>query len=326
MPLVGHRTHVMKINTFFTGARSHADPFGMSGAAYRFWDPSSWQLVRELPWDIPSYPGWVAFSPDHALLALERSPAVVHLVDVPTGRTLAKLEDPNSHRAGWIGFTADGSRLVTVSYYSRAIHVWDLRRIARGLAAVGLPIEALAPAEHLEREASRPVAVEISTDQAATVGTALEQKARAEIERCRQDLAAHPDRAVHYNNLAWTYLTAPEPLRDPQLGMAMVRKALELEPGNPTYRNTLGLAYYRVGQYREAAKTLQADLESQEDRYIAWDFCFLSMTYHQLGDSDRAHEFRNLARRWSHDQKGLPVDLVHELSNFHQEMEALLGK
>ena len=338
----GWHTPVIKIWDAHTGSPVKELPVGLQntaffspsgptlitsgGAAYRFWDASSWQLLRELPWDIPSYPGWVAFSRDHALLAIERSPAVVHLVDAATGRTLARLADPSSDRAGWLGFSADGSRLVMVSFYSRAIHVWDLRRIARGLAAVGLPTDALAPAGRLEREAGRPQAVEIVTDPVATSGSALQQKARAEIERFRQDVAAHPDRAANYNNLAWIYLTAPEPLRDPELGMAMVRKSLELEPGNPAYRNTLGLAYYRVGQYREAAKTLQADLESQEDRYIAWDFCFLAMTYHQLGDSNRAREFRNLARRWSRDQKGLPIDLVHELSTFRQEMEALLAK
>ena len=33
------------------------------------------------------------------------SPAVVHLIDAATGRTLARLQDPDSDRARWLGFT-----------------------------------------------------------------------------------------------------------------------------------------------------------------------------------------------------------------------------
>ena len=85
------------------------------GDEYRFWDVASWRPARRLPWEIPSYPGWVAFSPDRKLLALELSPAVIHLVDAATGRTLAKLEDPRSDRAQWLGFTPDGARLVAIA-------------------------------------------------------------------------------------------------------------------------------------------------------------------------------------------------------------------
>ena len=108
------------------------------GDEYRFWDVGSWLPARRLPWEIQSYPGWVAFSPDGKLLALELSPAVIHLVDAATGRTVAKLEDPRSDRAQWLGFTPDGSRLVAIATFSRAIHVWDLAAIRRHLAAMHL--------------------------------------------------------------------------------------------------------------------------------------------------------------------------------------------
>ena len=34
------------------------------------------------------------------------------------------------------------------------------------------------------------------------------------------------------------------------------------------YRNTLGVAYYRAGRYREAVEVLRPNLDEQEDR--AW--------------------------------------------------------
>ena len=111
------------------------------GEEYRFWDVETWKPDRRLAWEIPSYPGWVAFSPDRTLLALELSAAVIHLIDAATGRTLAKLEDPRSDRAQWLGFTPDGAGLVAIATYAKAIHVWDLRAIRRHLATMDLDWE-----------------------------------------------------------------------------------------------------------------------------------------------------------------------------------------
>ncbi len=54
---------------------------------YRLYDVPSWRQSRELRCAIPSFPGWVAFSPDRRLVALETSPAVVHFIDAATGAT-----------------------------------------------------------------------------------------------------------------------------------------------------------------------------------------------------------------------------------------------
>ncbi len=126
------------------------------GDEYRFWEVGSWLPVRRLPWEVQSYSGWVAFSPDGKLLALEQSPAVIHLVDAATGRTVAKLEDPRSERAQWLGFTPDGSRLVAIATFSRAIHVWDLAAIRRPLAAMGLDWDS-PPCEPSSSVDARPI-------------------------------------------------------------------------------------------------------------------------------------------------------------------------
>ena len=64
---------------------------------------------------------------------MEMAPGVVHVKEIATGRTVAKLEDPHAHRTGWMDFTPDGSQLVVVAYLARAIHVWDLRAIRQRL-------------------------------------------------------------------------------------------------------------------------------------------------------------------------------------------------
>src|SRR5262249_53920483 len=94
--------------------------------------------IRRLRRDVALYPGQVAFAPGGRLMALEMAPAVIHLKEVGTGRTVARLEDPHGDRSGWLGFTPDGARLVVVASYARAVHVWDLRAIRARLKAMGL--------------------------------------------------------------------------------------------------------------------------------------------------------------------------------------------
>jgi tetratricopeptide (TPR) repeat protein len=96
------------------------------------------QPIRRLTRDVTQFPGHVAFSQDSRMMALEMAPAVIHLKEVATGRTVAQLEDPHGDRAGWIGFTPDGSQLVVVAKYASATHIWDLRPIRQRLRGMGL--------------------------------------------------------------------------------------------------------------------------------------------------------------------------------------------
>jgi serine/threonine protein kinase/WD40 repeat protein len=108
------------------------------GDEFSFWDVPTRQPIRRLRRDVALYPGYVAFSPDGRLMALEMAPAVIHLKETATGRTVAKLEDPHGDRATWQGFTPDGTQLVVVANYSSAIHIWDLRAIRARLKDMGL--------------------------------------------------------------------------------------------------------------------------------------------------------------------------------------------
>ncbi len=108
------------------------------GDEFSFWDMETLRPIRRLPRDVTPYPGWVAFSPDGGLMALEMAPGVLHLKEAATGRTVAKLEDPFGDRASWQGFTPDGTGLVVVAKYASAIHVWDLRAIRARLKEMNL--------------------------------------------------------------------------------------------------------------------------------------------------------------------------------------------
>ncbi len=296
------------------------------GDEYRTWDVESWRPALRLPWEVPSYPGWVAFALDRKLMALERSPAVISLVDAATGRTLAKLEDPRSDRAQWLGFTPDGAHLVAITPYSRAIHIWDLRAIRRELAAMQLDWEAPPYPPAPGADARRTLAVESLLGVSSPPEQAADDRARRDIETYRLAVESHPDRAAAYNNLAWTYATAPGRLRDPSRALALAERAARLDPQNPMIRNTLGMAYYRVGRYREAADTLQDNLPHQDEKYLAVDLYFLAMSHHQLGEVALARAYYTWANRVTGSRAELTVEEARERDAFHAEAEMLMAK
>ena len=108
---------------------------------------------------------------------------------------------------------------------------------------------------------------------------------RRDIDTFRLAVESHPNSAAACNDLAWAYATAPEHLRDPSRAPALAERATELKPHDPMIRNTLGVAYYRVGRYREAADILRANLASQKEQYLALDLYFLAMCHHRLGEA-----------------------------------------
>ena len=165
-------------------------------------------------------------------MALEMAPAVIHLKEVATGRTVAKLEDPHGDRATWQGFTPDGTRLVVVASYASAIHVWDLRAIRARLKDMNLDWDwpefpPAAPGD----PAAEPVTIEVLPGDLAKPALTREQRSQRDIERFRREVEADPDSAQACNNLAWAYLTAPEALRDVEAALPLAEKAVRLARG-----------------------------------------------------------------------------------------------
>ena len=73
--------------------------------------------------------------------------------------------------------------------------------------------------------------------------------------------------------------------------MRQAEAACQVEPSNGALLNTLGVAQYRAGHYREAVATL-----TQSDRLNSGgvlgsqpaDLAFLALAYHRLGEPDEA--------------------------------------
>jgi WD40 repeat protein len=110
----------------------------VTGAEARLWNTGSWQPVYTFPRDDPdNIPTYQAFSPDGTIVAIPLSRRVAQLVELKTGRQLARLEAPNAQMTQPMAFSPDGRLLVTKGG-PELLHIWDLRLIRTQLAAMNL--------------------------------------------------------------------------------------------------------------------------------------------------------------------------------------------
>jgi WD40 repeat protein len=296
------------------------------GDAFSFWDVETLRLIRRLPRDVTQFPGAVAFSPDGRLMAMEMAPAVIHLKEVTTGRTVAQFEDPHGDRATWQGFTPDGTRLVVVASYASAVHLWDLRAIRNRLKGMNLDWDWTEfPPPATGKMTGEPVTVEILPGELLRADQRIAERARSTIDRSRREVSATPDSAWACNSLAWAYLVAPESLRDVQAALPLAEKAVRLASENPDYCNTLGVAYYRAGRCREAVEVLRRNVNHRENRALSNDLYFLAMSHHRLGETARARDYYDWAVRWDQVQPALDAGHREEINAFRDEAERLLG-
>lgn len=131
--------------------------------------------------------------------------------------------------------------------------------------------------------------------------------------------------ASAYNNLAWRYIAGPVPIRDPEKALLLAQKAVEREPTNADGLNTLGVVYYRLGQLDKAVETLSRAAESHKEGGTAFDFFFLAMSSHQLGQTDKASEYYDKAVAWWEARERVSPTREKELTAFRAEAEALLA-
>src|SRR5262249_14338469 len=137
-----------------------------------------------------------------------------------------------------------------------------------------------------------------------------------------------PGSPVAHNSLAWFLANCPEArLRDPARAVKLVERALQLEERVGTEWNTLGVAYYRAGQWKAAIDSLEKShvLRNGGD---AFDFVFLAMAHWKQGRQKEALQWYERASAWlEENQQALAKDKPHqeELRRFRAEAARLLG-
>jgi Flp pilus assembly protein TadD len=134
-------------------------------------------------------------------------------------------------------------------------------------------------------------------------------------------LESRPDSADACNNLAWYLATCSDPrVRQPDRAVKLATKATQLAPGNGMSWNTLGVALYRVGDYKATVDALTNSMQRRSGG-DAFDWFFLAMAHWQLGNNDEAQQWYDKALEWMETNK--PDD--EELVRFRAEAAELLG-
>jgi serine/threonine protein kinase/tetratricopeptide (TPR) repeat protein len=148
---------------------------------------------------------------------------------------------------------------------------------------------------------------------------ALEPAAR---DLVREAIKRCPENAVAENNLAWHLIKFAVPRRcDPAEALALAQKAVKRAPDVDYFVNTLGVAYYRAGNWKAAIDTLTKADELYGGRLFSYNAFFLAMAHWQRGEKEQALKWYAPALVWM--EKVAPKDA--HLLRFRAEAAALLG-
>jgi tetratricopeptide (TPR) repeat protein len=101
------------------------------------------------------------------------------------------------------------------------------------------------------------------------------------------------------DQLAWFLATCPDPnFRDVQRAVRLAQQATShTPPPNMTagsYWHTLGVAYYRAGNWKQALEAFEKGRELQQSA-ASRDWFFQAMAHWRLGHKDEARRYYDLA-------------------------------
>jgi eukaryotic-like serine/threonine-protein kinase len=176
-------------------------------------------------------------------------------------------------------------------------------------------------ADAQSRERWRVWSRKMTEDRSSTADMA----GRRDLIMCsRLAIALDPDNAIALNDLAWSLVSFPDDSwYDPAEGLKLAKKAVRLDPNNWRMWNTVGVAAFRTGDWREAAELLHKSISIGNGS--AHDFFFLAMTCWEQGKKKDARVWFDRAVDWMEkNEKGDPRKRDPELRRFYAEAEAHL--
>jgi tetratricopeptide (TPR) repeat protein len=154
------------------------------------------------------------------------------------------------------------------------------------------------------------------------LGNALRRKGQLDkaVAEYRAAVRIKEDFAPAHHNLARLLATCPDPkLRDYPQAVRSAKKAVRLAPGMGACWNTLGVALYRTGAWKEALAALEKSRELSKGG-DSWDWFVLAMAYQQLGEKEKARRWYDKAVQWM--EKNQPKN--EDLRRLRREAAGLL--
>jgi tetratricopeptide (TPR) repeat protein len=339
------------------------------GTGLIVWEVGTWR--EKLRFREGAFDRAFAFSADSRLIALNDVLGAIRLIELDSGREVARLTGPEATWYQPVALTADGTRLIATCSGLKALYVWDLRQLRARLKEMKLDWEwPEFPAPDRPRVGGKEDAIRMPPPLSVRVNAAFFkqpvfrddrhaiavyslalalcplnpeaylERARAHWRRknyedARADLEkllalgtdfVGPDGALALlcNNVAWHDVAVAKAAGRAAQNLPLAQKAVELDPYNGAYRNTLGVVYYRLCRYQDAVATLERNNKLHPE-LTAFDGYFLAMSYHRLGNPSSAHSWFERSSAWAKEQSRLSAADSAELAAFHSEAAALLG-
>jgi WD40 repeat protein len=138
-----------------------------------------------------------------------------------------------------------------------------------------------------------------------------------------------PENAEAFNGASWAMVCQPgADATACQLALRRAEITCRLVPNNANYLNTLGVAYYRAGKYREAVATLEKSRSGNAVIGLeAGDLYFLAVCHYRLGDTAKAKEaFEHADDALKRSAIYQEYQILEELKQYRAEAESVLKK
>jgi len=116
-----------------------------------------------------------------------------------------------------------------------------------------------------------------------------------------------PENAQALNALGYTLIDKTKQLKR---GLGFIKKAFNLEPDDPAIHDSMGWAYYRLGQYDEALKYLRRAFEKLKDAEVA---AHLGEVLWVAGEREAAKQIWNTALQQTPND-GLLLNVMQKFS------------
>jgi WD40 repeat protein len=240
----------------------------------------------------------VAFSPDGQRLASASWDQTVRIWDSATGKELSALKG----HAGLVSsavFSPEGRRLAAANEYG--IHLWETASVSREVQHRRTTNQVVADlfdqmplrADVLERLRTLP-----------GMSPSLRQEVLAVAE-------TYPENPSELNDLAWQLVKLPGgEMSGHRKALRYSEEACQLQPEDGSFLSTLGVAYYRLGNFEKALDALARSdkMSALEDRGSdPAALAFLAMAHQQLGHTKEAEAKLELLRERMKDPRAARV-------------------
>ncbi len=288
-----------------------------TGGGCRLWDATTWQELLHVGGDLP------CFSQDTSI-AINQSAHSIQIHDTNKLTRVALLESPFAENLGVLQISPDSIQLLEVN----ACAMWNLLTLRKELQERNLdwPLQELRVSD-LSGASGGVDPSEVVLLELQTVSDESTQLSTARLQRAQTLWQSNPEFANYKNNLAWALCLVPPSQRNPELARRLAQQAVDSQPENSMFLNTLGVALYRCGEFEQAAEILGRDVIVADDEGLTLDVYFLAMSHYQLGQVQQAKMMLSIANRWSERLRidgNLPESILLELRTIQQEAELLI--